>query len=100
MDLKKNWLSILLSALLGFIFSITVMKYGFAHDDAKATQESINQKASKQELQEAYYYIDKQDNSIKQQILTHSEEDKQRQDIQIKWMQSIDQKLNLVLNRR
>jgi len=92
-EVFKNWQQTLFTAALSIIGMLIVQSLFFQKTDAKDLQTELNDRPK-------FEYVDKQDNSIRKELSTHAEEDKAREQITEKWMQSIDQKLNILITRK
>jgi len=92
-ELRKNWLVILFSGVISAAISLTLLSLTFKKEDSKELKKEIDSKAP-------YEYVDKQDAQIRSEIKNHQEEDKQREEITQKWMQSIDAKLNILIQKK
>ena len=60
-DLKKNWLTILVTCFLSLAGMMIVQSFIFKRDDQQVLEKKFNEKAS-------YEYVDKQDGVLRREI--------------------------------
>ena len=92
-ELRKNWLVILFSGIISAAISLTLLSMTFKKEDSKDLKKDIESKASIE-------YVDKQDTQIRSELKTHQEEDTKKDAVTQKWMESIDRKLDILIQKK
>jgi len=92
----KRWELWLAAIIPPLIVGIILMSFKNSHEDTKIINEKIEKKYDKVEALE---YIDKQDGSLMKTIDDYKVQNKIFMDGQTQYLKSIDEKLNILIQR-
>lgn len=89
----KLWQTMLASIVTGVIVGGIVLLFTRAGQHSDNNEALLNKKADIE-------YVDKQDASVKAIITAHENADEQKEQQRLKWMESIDAKLNILIAKK
>lgn len=82
----QNWPSMVVSAVMSLLVILASQSFTDKKEESKEFDKELRTKAS-------IDYVNQQDNSILKQLETQTIQAQQREDLLIKWMESIDTRL-------
>lgn len=98
--LKKEWVKMFVNGLL----SICIFLLGFwlttKRADSQDLKNEIKSKASIESVKDVYNYVDKQDATIIAKVNDHVSADDKKDQMTIKWMESVDRKLDILITNK